>query len=263
MSTVAIATPDDDENKKNKNLIERPQYIQDMGDADLGALQKYMQPPAIKIIQKSSGQQFKERFKDGDIIVIPQMIKIGDAQTEFTFVPIIGFPTFAGFNPYPMKPFVREMSFDETSDVAKKARAFLKVPCPEQTGKEIVYNQVLNFLGRIEGDFDLPANLPVAFFCRSTAFKAGQILLGLIADRKAKSFVSRFAISSKFNPGGGKGEYYEPVIRNDPQPWVTEEQAKKYQEWNKELAKMVESRTIKLDMEQDAGESDASHESKF
>lgn len=256
MSTV-IANPD------NGGLIERPKFVDDLGGSgqDLAHMRQYMKPSRIKVIQKTSGDVYKSKFRDGDIIIEPQMIKIGDTENEFNFTPLIMFPTFIAANPYGVKPFIAEMSFDDKSDIAKKARAFIKTPYPGKQNAFITYGQVLNFLVRVHGIADLP-NTPLGMIFRSAEYKTGQILLGLIEDRRARAFLCKFSAHSQLvqHPNGS---YYGLSIRNSPEPWIQEDLVLPFKQQNEELKKMLDDRLIEIDMDATDVEQDASSESKF
>lgn len=252
------------------SMIERPNYVATLGDESgddglLKTMQSYMQPPRLKIIQGQSGAPYKPKFRDGDILVIPQLEKIGDLETPFVFTPLAVFPTFMAVNPFQMKgqlPFIREMSFDENSEVAKKARALTSVPCPENPDFKVKYGTSLNFLIRIS-DIDLSTSLPIVMFFRSSEFKTGQTLLTMIQERRSKSYLCRFRASSIFNQGP-KGSWYGLTFHNDTNPWISEDKVSEYKAESEALRKLVAERQLQIDYEDsDVEGGDASEETRF
>lgn len=236
------------------NRIEKPAYLTDpelnKPDELIKEMQTYVSPPRLKVVQSTSGAPFKPTFAEGDILVLPEMLKVGDTKTAFEFVPLAVFPMFIATNPFQLKnslPFIRERSFDEDSDVARKARAFLRVPCPEDGKYQIVYQTTLNFLIRIEKP-QISAELPVALMFRSMEFKVGQILLTLLQERRAKSFYCRFQAGSLFQ-STPKGNYYGLSVMNAPEPWVAEDKVSQYTEEAKVVRELIQSRRIELDLE--------------
>lgn len=255
--------------EENKNtLITRPSYVTVQGQEDrefLQEAQKYMQPPRLKIIQKTSGEEFTEHGKEGDIILVPHMLPIGGLETPFTFVPLAFFPTFICINPYKMKgtlPFIRHMEFDENSEVAKKARALVQEPCPENQNEKIKYGVALNYLIMIE-DMELPTSLPIAMFFRSGDFKTGQILLSMIQERNSKSYLCRFTGHSQKNVSQGN-PWYGYTFMNAPDPWIPESKVEFYSKLAIEVRELVKLRKIQIDMEDsDVQQEDAANETKF
>ncbi len=252
-------------------LIERPSYLKDhKPDVEMKNLMaQYMQPPRLKLIQGSTKSPFKPPFSEGDAIIIPQLTKVGDAKTEFTFVPVAFFHSWIMTNPYQMKgtlPYIRERSYDPNSEVAKKANAFIKIRCPENQEYFCKYLKVMNFLVRIDGDYNLPLSTPVAFTFLSSAYKVGQALLGLIQNRKdADMYLCRFAASTKFVPDP-KGEYHELTIRNAPNAWLEEDKVELYKSEYDNLKEMIRNNSVDIDMDDSdvsGNGGDAANDSKF
>lgn len=235
-------------------------------DYDLGEMSQYSQPPRLKIIQALTSAPFKPPFMDADAIVIPQMMKVGDRTTEFSFTPIYFFPSFICWNPAQLKNqlvAVREQSLDPNSTTAQKARAFVKEKCPENQEFYLKYAQMLNFLCIIHDKPEI-AELPVLFFFNRGEFKTGQTLIGLIQARQAPPHACRFrAIVASHK--GKIGDWYGLDLRNDTNPWVAEEEFNRYQVHHDRSKEIVQSRKIILDLNDNdvPGEGDAANDTKY
>lgn len=239
-------------NQQDNNL---PAFLQNE-TYDFSEMAKYSKPTRLKIIQAMSQAPFKPPFVDGDIVAIPQMIKIGGLEQPFTFTPIYFFSAFACLNPYQMKatlPYLREdsqggrmVTYDESSEIAKKARALRKEPCPENNKFEIRYVQMLNFLCVVH---DIPniKDTPINFLFQVGEFKTGQVLLTLCQSRRTPPYANRFrAISAKHK--SQNNEYFGLDFENDPSPFVSETQYHAYKKLHDELKSVVDSRQIDIDI---------------
>lgn len=260
---MSIVNPNDP-----KTMIEKPSYLTNLPKDDLKDMKKFLSPPRIKIVQGQTGAPFKPAFRDGDVLVNPQMIHIGSSQQEFTFVPIHFFPTWICTNPWELKnqlPFIRELSFEEDSIIAKKARAFIEEPCPENPKERIKYRQVLNYLVRIRNlNVELPDD-PVTMIFYSGEFNTGRALIGLIDKRESPRYVCQFNAISAFRTGK-KGNWHGLDLRNSPEPWVPAELVESYRQQYLQLKTLVDNRQIQIDMDDTdmgGGDSNAANETKF
>lgn len=231
----------------------RPSYLMNdnVEDYSRKSMMSFAQPPRLKIIQAMTGSPFKPPFNDKDIVVIPQMLKVGDEKSPITFVPIYFFSSWVCWNPAQLKnslPAIRESSYDEKSLVAKKAKSFITEPCPEDTKYELVYSTLLNFIVVLEDHSDL-CNTPVVMYFNRGEYKTGQLLIGLLQTRNTKfNFACRFRAASGMHPGK-KGTWYGLNIENDPTPWVDEVNFNKYAEMNKTYHELHMSRTLTIDLD--------------
>lgn len=235
------------------NIITKPAYLQNVEVEDQSDLRKILSPPRLKVIQKTTGIKFKPQFKDGDIIILPDMVKIGDQETEFTFVPLHFFQSFACFNPWKMKdtlPYVREQTLDENSVIAKKAKAFISEDCPENKKEKIEYRSVLNFMIRVVAptDIKLP-ELPLTLLCNKGEFQQGRILSELITARNAPRYVQQYNGIAKYRSGKGDGDWFGIDFRNAPEPWVAEALVSRMREEHLLMKKIVDERMIQINMD--------------
>ena len=235
--------------EEQKDLIERPNYLSnvDAGD-DNDLMNQHCQPPRMKIIQSQTSAPFKPPFKDKDVIVIPQMTKVGGEGNPFSFTPIFFFPSWACWNPYKMKsqlPAIREFSLDSSSTVAKKAIKFIKEPCPENREHQLSYCKHLNFYCVVHGIEEVE-NTPIVFTWRRGEYKTGESLIGLIQTRKAPKYACRFQGIPADHAGNGE-DWYGLDIINDSPMWVTDAQFEAYSKLSVELKAICEAKAIQID----------------
>lgn len=248
------------------NQIERPAYLANVPAYDLSQMNQYARPPRLTVVQALSGPPLKPPFREGDIIVTPQMIKVGDEQTPFSFTPIIFFVDFLCMNPVQMRgqlPFIRERSFDPNSTVAKKARAFVKEPCPENKEHQIKYVQNLNFVCIIHSE-DI-SEMPIAMSFNRGTFKVGQSMIGLIQDRRgAPPYVIRLRGITRIIPGKPPTSFPGLDIKNDPSPWVEESQVERFKLLHDNLQQLVSTGQMDIDLNgDDLPSDDPANETKF
>lgn len=262
MSTGEISTA-----KAANGMIEVPAYLQNL-PADktlMTELNKYSKVPFIKIVQGQTGEPFKPAFNDGDIIAFPHLIKIGDRSTPFTFTPLHFYTNFLAQNKFGFKPWIREQSYDETSDLAKKCKTFQKMADPDNPKNEITFRQALNFMVSV----DHPELRDVFFALpfMGGEFKTGQNLIGLIQKRKTPYyFATRFRSASALHTSKDfKWWGLDPI--NDAEPYVSEDMFKQNMEIHGRIDELVKSRQLEVDYEiggdGESSSSDAASEKKF
>lgn len=232
-------------------LIERPNFIpsadSEATQEDNALMNQYCQPPRIKIIQAMSQAPFKPPFKEKDVIVVPQMIKVAGEGEPFTFTPIYFFPTWACWNPIKMRaqlPAVREFTFDSKDPIAQKARKFVYEPCPENPEYKLRYCEHLNFYYVIHGVPDLK-NIPLIHSFFRGEYKTGQALIGLIQTRNAPKYSCRLQ-GIPTDHIGKEGTWAGLDIVNDSQLWVTEEEFNRYRKLAESIKALVDTRSVEI-----------------
>lgn len=196
----------------------------------LALLSQFIQPPRVKIVQKTAAQNLRSKFQDGTLIVMPGEIKLADmADREegyaIPFIPLYFFPEWYALNPYACKgvlPYVQDRSTDPTSYLVQKCRARTENdPCPgmphdgKGNGLFLSYKQALNFIVLMA-----PINQPdykreptvLSFW--SGEFTSGQKFAGLLRARETVIFGNRFEMYSKYRPGTGKGDWFGINVQN-------------------------------------------------
>lgn len=235
----------------NDLTVSKPGYLSDANVAyDNSDINIFSRPPRIKVVQALTGPPIKPPFKEGDIIIVPQNVKIGDAETPFTFVVIHFFPTWICLNPIQMKgtlPSIREYSADPTSALAKKCKAFAKEQCPENPQLYLKFSETFNMMIVIEDNPEL-ADIPIHMFFARGEYNTGQKLLGDILLRKAPRYACRFRATSGEHINKQSNRWFGLDIYNDPKPWVDEANFFKYEKLYKELKKLVDDKAVELDL---------------
>ena len=229
---------------------ERPNYLAEITpeQIDNTDLSTFAKPPRIKIVQAMTKPPIKPLFKDGDIIVLPQSIALGNTENPFTFTPIHFFPSWICLNPIQLQGQlrgIREYTLDPKSDIAKKAKSFVKEKCPENQEYYLKYNETLNFI--VVVDNEEVQDIPLHLFFAAGEYKTGQILIGNIQARKAPRYACRFRSASGLHTGP-KGQWYGLDITNDPQPWVAEESYHKYKKLYEDMKELIDNRALEIDL---------------
>ena len=94
-------------------MLAAPSYLEaDKAGADsaLAEMRRYVRPPRIKIVQRTSDMYLEKGFKPGDVLMIPQLVKIAEQHQPFFFVPIYFFAQWCEQNPIALKgqaPMIR------------------------------------------------------------------------------------------------------------------------------------------------------------
>lgn len=252
MSNELSTNPEQSKEVSVKNpAYQVPEYMRGVVD-DRSEINKYAKPPFIKIVEANSGLPYKPPFSAGDIVLAPQKDKLGDENTPVVFVPIHFWTTFTCLNPIATRgmglPAVREISFDESSELAKKCKNFMQyqnVPCPELPTKMLKFATTLNFIIIME-DHDRYASFPVWMFYARGRYAEGQVLVGLIQSRWAPKFGCRFKMYTRSKPGKEGGTYTTMNFLDDPQMHCTEENFKRYELLNKNYIELINSRRLDL-----------------
>lgn len=241
-------------------LVEKPAYLQDEDiKVDNSDLQMFAKPPRIKIIQALTGPPFKPPFKEGDVIIAPKGVKVADDEQAFDFTVIHFFPSWSCLNPIQMRgtlPTIRDFSFDPASEVAQKARQFVKERCPENTEYMLKYSESLNFIICIDGvpEFE---EVPVHMFFTRGEYGTGQKLIGEMQLRKAPRYACRFRACSGVHKNANANNWIGLDIFNAQKPWIEDvEKFKRYEKLHEELKKMIDSRTLELDLSDPGNEAE-------
>jgi len=231
-------------------------------------LKRYARPPRLKIIQGTTGDKFKPQFKDGDIVIVPDMRLIADSEQPASFIVTNFFRFYACMNPAdkPDLRFIRDMSYDPKSEIAQKAMKYVDEPCPEEPKLDIKYREFLNFLF-VFCDIPELAMRPVATVFRGGTFRDGQSLIDLWQARATKSIIPcRWRTTSSPRKGKGTRRWIGMDFFNDPIPYLEETQYKLYAEMSRGLQEIIDSKQMELDLDEndlDDGAAPASQETKF
>lgn len=251
----------------DNRMLQAPEWTKKYDEHfNMKEINKAVKPPFVKIIHPQSGEPYKPAFKDFDIIVAPNNVKVGDAENAFVFTPLLYFRTWQIVNPFEMKgklPFVRAMTYDETHEIAKKAKRFHKDDkCPEFPGKNLEYNEVHNIFMVIEG-FDELKNLPVWLPLSRGEYKTGASFVGDMQRLPARPPMCRFRAFSEMH----KNPQYKWIglrIMHDTQPFVSEQRAEETMAMYKVIEKLIDDRAFDLESSDDqSSNGDAANETCF
>jgi hypothetical protein len=234
--------------------MQMPDYLQGLEPAGTEALQSFITPPRLKVIQKTASSELLLKFREGDVIVLPdnllfaEMVRENDRQpkaewtgTPFLFTPVFFYPEWVTWNPIQMKgtlPSIRGRTIDPKSQIAMKARnrdMWLEV-CPENTQYKMRHTEHLNFLIALHTGPYAGTGISMTF-AKGSHF-AGTRLCNLIKMRKAPIYACVFEARSVFQQNQ-QGDWFQISVDNPAQdasaPWVTQEQLESFKKLHEEL----------------------------
>jgi hypothetical protein len=250
--------------KKKSTAVALPEWMQQYereGTDDLG---QYVVPPRLKVVQPTSGEPFNMKFDQGDVVAVPQIIKIAGMEDKITgepfyFTPLFFFAEWCLWNPIELKgthSAVRERTFDAESEIAIRSRdpKLWSVKCPELPDKMMRYVEHLNFVVALKGDHELAGTPCILPFARAE-HKAGSNLAALIKMRAAPLFGCNFEGRVGFRTNN-HGQWYgidvtNPAGDSGVTPFVEDEvQFNQYRQVHKGLKEAHDNRLIKVDYEE-------------
>lgn len=165
-----------------------PEHLKSAGQLGTETMGEHITPPRLKVLQPLRDEQYK-MFKEGEVILAPQNIKIATVDEPFWFVPLLFYPEWIAVNPIQLKgqkPFIRERTLDPLSQLAMKCRdpERREEPCPEQTGTVIRNKEFLTFVVVLLNQGGL-TGMPVTMAFSSGEHRQGSSLATLIKMRSA------------------------------------------------------------------------------
>ena len=201
-----------------------PAFMQSAEVQGLDDLSQYIVPPRLKIVQKMSGSPFDELFSVGEVVAVPQLMRIAgldDAKAGemFFITPLFFFVEWCTLNPFQMKgslPFIRERSDDPGSALASKSRspATWQEPCPENAEYSIRHCEMLNFIVLLLGNTDF-SGIPVVMSFSKAEHRSGTNFASLIKMRRAPIYGGQYAVATAERPSA-KGNWFGFNIVNPP-----------------------------------------------
>jgi hypothetical protein len=249
-----------EEKKANLGLqqpYEVPSYLQGKDGAEDFA--QYIQPPRLKVVQKSASDELLERFNPGDVILIeqgqdPVLVapielnangKPGDNGKPFHVIPIFFYPEWCTWNPIEKKgaePAIVQRTIDPNDPLVALCRnaKLRQEQCGEVEGKAIYRRHVehLNFIFLITGQHELAGVQCVMSFFRGE-HRSGSSFMALHNKRKAKLYgcVYQAQVAKRVTQHTWHGiDMSNPSAESKIAPFVTQEQFSLLEPVAKELA---------------------------
>jgi hypothetical protein len=243
-----------------------PDFMQEVEDLGIDDLGQFIVPPRIKIVQRQSGEEFLNLFEPGDVVIVPQMVKIAgmaekDTGEPFFFVPLFFFAEWVTWNPLEMKGVlnaVRERSTDPASPLAAKCRqqSLWYEPCPENKEYSLRNVEHLNYVVTLVGDHEL-AGTPMVISFSKSEHRSGTNLAALVKMRKAPIFGCQF-MGIVGHRSNNKGNWFGVDVTNPAgdsgvTPFIAEQELfEKFQELHEDLKSAHADSKIKVDYDDDA-----------
>lgn len=253
-----------------------PTFAQEDGLTGMENLRNFIVPPRVKVIQPLSDSSLKERFSEGDTILVPAKILISEIIKNengkstknglpWEFVPIFFFAEFIAWNPRKMKgtlPAIRNRSVDPDSELAAKCRnrETWFEECPENKDMAIRNQEHLNFI--IVPISGISAGTPCLLSFTRSEHKAGTAFASLVDMRKAPLFACVFQAQVGFRENS-EGEWYGIDVTNPDENggWVRDEVAyNSFKEHHKNMRAAHDTQILCPDYGDDEVEEPASTE---
>lgn len=257
-----------------------------MKEADKGTelLKQYVQPPRLKVVQPTARKPFSDLFKQGDVVAVPMMQKVGSYdETDrgklplFAFVPVFFWPEWCLWNPLDTRgtlPAVRERSLDAKSVLAIKARDDKKREsevCPEMPAKDgkklyLSYREHLNYMIVPLAPHVL-ADMPICMSFSKGEHRAGSNFSSIITMRKAPLYGCQFEAFARERENA-KGRWYGIDVDNPREgsgvtPFIMEpERFEAFKGIYEEFKKAYDERLLVVDFEDEGEELEAPKDSK-
>ena len=254
--------------------VAAPDFMSSDGKMGLETTSQYVIPPRVKVVQDVKADERYDKYAGGDVLLVPQNLKIASAGETFYFTPVFFYPEYLVVNPIQMKgqlPVIRERSLDPRSEIAVKARdaTTRKAPCPEKPEFDLRYVESLTFLSILHGVPGMEA-IAVAMSFQRGEHRMGSQLCSLLNLRGAPPFGCIFAAKvpkeKRRNP---QGAWYGIDVSNpDPasgqSPWVSKEAYDQLRKHHLDFKEKHEQSLIMVEYDDDAGADPASEsEGKF
>lgn len=213
-----------------------PSYMTPVAANETGLelIGSYVRPPRLKTIQKSARPPYSELFDVGDIVAVPQNLKVVPVQKNaqgkpdkfgerFHLVPLFFYPEWCLINPLETQgrlPMIRERSIDPMSKLAKMSQSSKTwfQPCPEDTEHNMRYVECLNYLVRLVNREDEIAGVTLLITFSKGSHQSGTNWAGLIrmncpAGSNIPICARQYEARSTFTPSS-KGDYYRVEVQN-------------------------------------------------
>lgn len=252
-----------------------PAYMQNTDVMGTEALNQYVRPPRLKVIQAMAREPF-DQYDPGTVLVVPQMMEFAkvDRATKkgevWKFIPLFFYPEWVQTNPIELAgqaPFIRDRSLDPRSELAQKARNretwFERHP--EHPEMEIANRENMNFVV-MPYNHSLAGTMCVLTFAKA-GFREGSNLASMIKIRKAPIFGQVFEASSAQRKNN-KGQWFGldiniPAASPEGLPWVTSEEFEQFKELHLELVKTHKEGLLQVDYDDVAEEPAAATTGEF
>ena len=220
-----------------------PDFLrQYMADSDnptgLEGTDGLVRPPRLKIVQKMSAQELLDQFSEGDVILMPQQMRVAEysnqnkRSTSIIVIPIFFFSEYICWNPITTRgqlDAIRERTFDHRHTIAIKAGdANLRNSevCPEDREKKTLsYVHHMNFVSVVLGNQPW-CEIPLVLSFQRSDWKTGSQWLSMMRMRRAPMWSQQFELYTRGRANArGSWAGFE-VVQPNPQTgygsWVTD-----------------------------------------
>lgn len=248
-------------------------------DTSLEGLKEHRVVPRLKIIQGSSGQELRDQFGAGSVIIRPgdQLVchfakdsSMDDQVTSFQFVPLFFFVEFAKWQDLKSAgqgANVITRTFDDTSEVAKRCRnKDLRFELyeghgnlPEAEQRYYRYVEHFRFVGCIYGDHIL-SDVPVVLSFERGEFGQGKNFISAASLRRVQNEGEMISVPLWMQVWEFSTIYHDPTpdkkwygFRFSPAPLIETDHVAKMKERHEEFKSLFQKQRLTVD---ESGETD-------
>lgn len=211
------------------------------------ALNEFVSPPRLKIVQGTAKPPLSEKFSPGDVCLMPTMNLVATKGKPFSVVPIFFYPEWLVCNPLEADTFIADRSLDPKSDIAAASRdpKKRKIPWEKDPSKFVSFQETLTFLFAIVGHEELMGTVCAASFARAE-HKSGSNLASLIKFRRVPMFgtVWDAVTKQRSNPSGTWWGFNFSQCESDNGFVADREVFMSFEKLNKEFKKAYDDRAI-------------------
>lgn len=203
-----------------------PEHLRDKAAAQdaNNMITQYASPMRLKIVQRMSRSPLdKEPYKEGDIVLAPNLDIVAHEGEALIFTPVFMFPEWITRNPTGSEFWIHSRSLDPRSEIARKSRD-PKSRKETVDGKEVSHMEVYHFVVAIhETPTGAGDGMLAVMSFMSTALKTGSAFSTLIKQRgpDVAMYAGKYQAMSG-SEANAKGSWKGLKIQNPSvgSPWV-------------------------------------------
>lgn len=241
-----------------KVLPEAPAHLRSEDAAQVNSLlYQYATPQRLKIVQKMSRAPLNaEPYKEGDVVLAPNLEIVARMGEAFIITPIFFFPEWIVRNPQGSDLWIKERSLDPKSVIAQKSRDpnKRKEPVPGTNDKFLSYIEVQHYVvGIHDSPTGVGVNMVAVMSFMSAELKTGGAFSTLVRSRGEDKLCYGCVFEVKSGPStNSKGTWQGYKIQNPTahDPWVQDPKVfAKLEEEHKRQKKAYLEGAIQIDLD--------------
>lgn len=240
-----------------------PDYLAGGAQETTELMAQFVRPPRLKLVQRTSDEYFDKGFKEGEVVMVPQLLRVVGPNEPFHFVPVFFFPEWCEQNSFSLRgtaPMIRERTFDRNHPIAIASRSpkTREVKHPEFTDGDhkLLYVEYLNFVTVILGD-NQASGIDVIMSFSKGEWATGSNFGTSIAMRKAVCYGCVFeAKIGEPRQNAKKQRWYgldltNPSAESGVSPWVPQDKIEIFRALHERYKSLHAANQILVDHDDD------------